>query len=48
MKNYKSILKKVKTHVKSELAKESSGHGFWHSKRVAEMALMIGKKEKAD
>ena len=48
MKNYKQVLSKVKTFVKNELKEESSGHSYWHNQRVANLAVMIGKKEKAN
>ena len=48
IKNYKGIIKEVKKIVKHRLNKESSGHDFWHCQRVVNLALKIGKKEKAN
>jgi len=42
------IIKTVEEHVHKGLIKESSGHGWFHIKRVRDMALKIGKDEGAD
>lgn len=48
MYRHQSTLKGVKKIIKTTLGNESTGHGYYHSYRVAKMALLIGKKEKAD
>lgn len=42
------ILSKVKKIVRERLKHEFSGHDYWHCYRVAQTALTIGKKEKAN
>lgn len=42
------IIKKAAKFVKSRLSSESSGHGWWHTWRVWQMAKKIAKKEKAN
>lgn len=42
------VIKNTVKFVKNKLAKESSGHDWWHVYRVWKMAQNIGKKEKAD
>ena len=42
------IINKIKKIVKKKLYAESSGHDYGHCYRVAQMAVKIGKVEKAD
>jgi uncharacterized protein len=42
------ILEKATQAVKETLAGDSSGHDWWHIYRVRNIALTIGKEEKAD
>ena len=42
------VLKEVKKIVREKLQAEFTGHDYWHCKRVVDLALKIGKKEKAD
>lgn len=44
MKN--SIIKKTEKFVQEQLKDDITGHDWWHSKRVRDMALRIAKKEK--
>jgi len=48
MYDHQLTIKKVKQIVKKTLSSDSTGHGYWHSYRVAKSALSIGKKEKGD
>lgn len=48
MLKYQKILDEVKKVVFNKLKNESSGHDFWHSHRVSQNALLIGRKEKAN
>lgn len=47
MKKAKTVCE-VKKFCLKKLAKEASGHDYHHSRRVVEMAIKIGKIEKAD
>ena len=42
------IVNKVEKYVKKETMNESSGHDWWHIKRVYNLAIKINEKEKAD
>jgi len=42
------IIEKTEKFVKTKLYGEGSGHDWWHTWRVWQMAKRIGKKEKAD
>jgi uncharacterized protein len=42
------IVRKTADHVKLLLSTESTGHDWWHTYRVWQMALRIGTEEKAD
>ncbi len=42
------ILQQARTWVQEQLAGDSSGHDWWHIYRVTELAMRIGKAEKAD
>lgn len=42
------IIKKTEKFVKNKLYKEGTGHDWWHSLRVWQMAKKIGRKESAD
>jgi uncharacterized protein len=42
------ILRQARTYVQAELARDSSGHDWWHIYRVTELAKRIGAAEKAD
>lgn len=44
----KTILKNTENFVRQKLAKEGTGHDFWHIKRVLNNALQINKSERAD
>jgi len=44
----KQIIEKTKNFAKSKLPGEESGHDWWHTYRVWQMARRIGKQEKAD
>jgi len=46
--NKKKVIKEIKKIAKRELGDESSGHDYFHCQRVVDLALKIGKKEKAD
>ena len=48
MNQNEKIVFKVKIFVRKKLKHKSSGHGYWHAYRVAQMAIFIGQKEKAD
>jgi len=48
MYNHQSTIKKIKAIIKKTLDNESTGHGYWHSYRVAKSALSIGKQEKGN
>ncbi len=43
--NQDEIIKMTEDYVKKELEKESSGHDWWHTDRVRNMAKSIAKKE---
>ena len=40
------IVNKVEEYVKKELINESTGHDWWHIKRVYNLAIKINEKEK--
>ena len=42
------IIIKVENYIKNEMYNESSGHDWWHIKRVYNLALKINESEKAD
>lgn len=42
------ILKRLELHVEKELAREASGHDWWHIVRVHHLATTIAQREKAD
>lgn len=42
------IVKKVEKYIKEQSYNESSGHDWWHIKRVYNLALKINEKENAD
>ena len=42
------IIEIIKQHVKSVCENDSSGHDWWHIKRVYNTAMLINKEEKAD
>lgn len=42
------ILKHLEIHVEKELAREASGHDWWHIVRVRHLATTIAQREKAD
>lgn len=42
------ILKRLELHVEKELAREASGHDWWHIVRVRHLATTIAQREKAD
>ena len=44
----KEIVKKVEKYIKEQSYNESSGHDWWHIKRVYNLALKINEKENAD
>lgn len=46
--NRKEIISAIKKIVKKELKNESSGHDFFHCQRVVDLAVKIGRQEKAD
>lgn len=48
MEDYKKILKAVKKLVWQKLKNEPTGHDYWHCFRVAQNALLIGKKERTN
>lgn len=48
MYSYKLTVTKVKQIVKQTLEGEFTGHGYWHSYRVAKLARKIGRIEKAN
>ncbi|MCK5023509.1 MAG: HD domain-containing protein [Candidatus Aenigmarchaeota archaeon] len=43
-----NVLRRTNEYVKSVLTNESSGHGWWHTSRVRNIALLICEKENAD
>ncbi|WP_103665460.1 HD domain-containing protein [Gracilimonas amylolytica] len=46
--NKNKILVKTEAYVRQKLEGEGSGHDWWHIHRVRNVALQIGKQEKAD
>lgn len=42
------IVYKVENYIKKVMYNESSGHDWWHIKRVQDLALKINEKEKAN
>ncbi len=48
MYSHQQTVTKIKQIVAKTLRHESTGHGYWHSYRVAKMAKRIGKAEKAN
>lgn len=46
--NKKQILNIVEEYVKSVCENETTGHDWWHIKRVCNNAMLINKKENAD
>ena len=42
------IVLKVESYIKEEMYNESSGHDWWHVKRVHDLALKINEKENAN
>lgn len=44
----KDVLQKTEEYVTALSTGEGSGHDWWHIHRVRKMALVIGKKERAD
>jgi uncharacterized protein len=43
--NKKLIIKKTEAFVRQRLSGETTGHDWWHTKRVCKMALKIAKEE---
>jgi uncharacterized protein len=43
-----AVLEKTREYVKSMFAEDSSGHDWWHIKRVYDMSLYLAEKEQAD
>lgn len=48
MLNKKEIIKLAIVFVKNKLSKNESGHDWWHTNRVYNMAIYLARKEKAD
>ena len=46
--NKKEIIEQTEQYVKETLAKDCSGHGFWHVERVRKLALQISDHEQAE
>jgi uncharacterized protein len=46
--SHRQTVNHLKTLVKKQLRNEFTGHGYWHSYRVARLALKIGRQEGAD
>jgi uncharacterized protein len=46
--NKKEVIEKTKEYVRQKLEGESSGHDWWHTWRVWQMAKRIAKEEKVD
>ena len=46
--NKREIIEKTKKYVRKKLEGESSGHDWWHTWRVWQMAKKLAKEEKAD
>ena len=46
--NKEEILQAAEAYAKEQLGNDTSGHDFWHVKRVVNLALQIAKEEKAD
>ena len=44
----KLIIEKIEADIKNRLLNESSGHDWWHIKRVLDLAITINKKENKD
>ena len=44
----KELVKRTEKFVKDKLLKESSGHDWWHTDRVRNNAMLIGKSEECD
>lgn len=44
----KKILRNIEAIVKEEFSDDSTGHDWWHAKRVRDMAIRIAKLEKKD
>lgn len=44
----RKIIKEVENYVKKELAGDSTGHDWWHIRRVRQMAKAIAEKEGGD
>lgn len=48
MRNLEKILKKVEGEIKNTFSSDSSGHDFYHLRRVSNLALRIQEKEGGD
>jgi len=48
MDTHKHLILSIQKEVKKRLKGESTGHDYWHCRRVVKMALKIGTIEKAD
>ena len=46
--NKEDIIEKTKNYVKNICSNDSTGHDWWHIKRVYNTAMLINKEEKAD
>lgn len=46
--NQKEIITTVENFVKNQLLHESSGHDWWHTERVRQIAVIIAKEEQAN
>ena len=44
----REIVKKVEKYIKNQSYNESSGHDWWHIKRVYNLTIKLNEKEKAD
>ena len=44
----RKIIKEVENYVKKELAGDSTGHDWWHIRRVRQMAKVVAEKEGGD
>lgn len=42
------LLSKAREFARRELARDSTGHDWWHTQRVARMAVRLAQEEKAD
>jgi len=46
--NEDEIIEKVEKYIKKEMTGESTGHDWWHIKRVHDLAMKINQSENAD